>query len=209
MRLAAAGLALVCLCAAAGCARPATLVRHPPPPEFGPRVARASQGAAVTPGRAAAGRTGDGWDVGGPQRAWQFIVIHHSATSTGSAARFDQWHRSKGWDELGYHFVIGNGTGSADGEVEVGSRWLSQKHGAHCKVAGHPEYNDVGIGICLVGDFNRSPPTEAQMASLARLVRWLMQRYHVPRGHIYGHGQLKSTDCPGRCFRYDDLFGRL
>jgi N-acetyl-anhydromuramyl-L-alanine amidase AmpD len=118
-------------------------------------------------------------------------------------------HRAKGWDELGYHFVVGNGTGSADGEVEVGGRWSKQKHGAHCKVMGHPEYNDVGIGICLVGNFNVTRPSRMQMASLARLVRYLMDRYNIPRDRIYGHGQLKPTDCPGRNFDYADLFGRL
>jgi hypothetical protein len=36
-----------------------------------------------------------------------------------------------------------------------------------------------------------------------------MDRYDVPRGRIYGHGQLKATDCPGRHFDYADLFRRL
>jgi N-acetyl-anhydromuramyl-L-alanine amidase AmpD len=143
------------------------------------------------------------------ERQWQFIVIHHSATPTGNAAEFDKMHRDKGWDELGYHFVIGNGTGSRDGEVEIGPRWVKQKHGAHCKVTGHPEYNDVGIGICLVGNFDVTHPTEAQMASLARLVKFLMKRYNVPRGSVYGHGQLKPTDCPGRNFDYSDLWRRV
>ena len=53
---------------------------------------------------------------------WLYIVIHHSATPAGSAAQFDRSHRQKGWDELGYHFVIGNGTGSRDGQIEVGPR---------------------------------------------------------------------------------------
>src|SRR5579863_9129173 len=45
-----------------------------------------------------------------PSDRWQCIVIHHSASDVGGAERFDRWHRAKGWDELGYHFVIGNGT---------------------------------------------------------------------------------------------------
>ena len=36
-----------------------------------------------------------------------------------ASLRMDQ---AKGWDELGYHFVIGNGTDTRDGQVEVGSR---------------------------------------------------------------------------------------
>ena len=140
---------------------------------------------------------------------WPHIVIHHSATPTGNADEFDKMHREKGWDELGYHFVIGNGTGSGDGQVEIGPRWVKQKHGAHCKVTGHPEYNDVGVGICLVGNFDVTRPTQAQMASLAQLVRFLMARYDIPRSNVYGHGQLKPTDCPGRNFIYSDLWRRV
>src|SRR5438270_9583625 len=46
---------------------------------------------------------------------WTCIVIHHSASEEGGADRFDEWHRQRGWDELGYHFVIGNGTDTAMG----------------------------------------------------------------------------------------------
>jgi N-acetyl-anhydromuramyl-L-alanine amidase AmpD len=204
-------LPLVGLVFAMGCARRDLLVQHPPTPYFGLRVAVASATPRPMPAVPAQQASwGDmDWNPSGPERPWQFIVIHHSATPTGSAAEFDVMHRAKGWDELGYHFVIGNGTGSGDGQVEVGGRWRKQKHGAHCKVAGHPEYNDVGIGICLAGNFDETYPSEAQMASLARLVRYLMDRYGVSRSHIYGHGQLKPTDCPGKYFNYADLFRRL
>src|SRR4051812_3753672 len=60
------------------------------------------------------------WLIHVPANQWQYIVIHHSATPSGSAAAFDRMHRAKGWDELGYHFVIGNGTMSGDGQIEVG-----------------------------------------------------------------------------------------
>src|SRR6478609_6143126 len=40
------------------------------------------------------------------KRSWTWIVIHHSATPTGDMAEFDKAHRAKGWDGVGYHFVI-------------------------------------------------------------------------------------------------------
>jgi len=218
----AALVSLGCLAAAVGCQKQARLIQDPPPPYFGPRLAAAPVIAARAPCNeptrtlelpaspprvAAAGPAA--WRPSGLERLWQFIVVHHSATPTGCAAEFDRMHRAKGWDELGYHFVVGNGTGSGDGEVEIGGRWITQKHGAHTKVEGHPEYNDVGIGICLVGNFDVTRPTEAQMQSLVRLVRFLKDRYNISRNHIYGHGQLKPTDCPGRNFSYADLFRRL
>ena len=215
----AALVSLALLWSAGGCRQPACMVKNPPLPFFGPRASLALAPAPVpaprpgpSAGSAAVRRAPwneAAWIPGGAERPWQFIVVHHSATPTGSAAHFDAMHRAKGWDELGYHFVIGNGTMSGNGEVEVGSRWTKQKHGAHAKVSGHPEYNDVGIGICLVGNFDVTRPTESQMYSLARLVRCLTNRYGIPRSHIFGHGQLKPTDCPGRNFDYGDLLRRL
>jgi hypothetical protein len=128
---------------------------------------------------------------------WHWIVIHHSATPTGGAAAFDKMHRAKGWDELGYHFVIGNGTDTRDGQIEVGSRWPKQKWGAHDKTPGN-QYNEHGIGICLVGNFDAGRPTAAQIQSLEKLVSYLMRTYHIPANRVLGHGETKATDCPGR-----------
>ena len=131
------------------------------------------------------------------KRQWSWIVIHHSATPTGNASKFDREHKAKGWDELGYHFVIGNGTGSGDGQVEVGPRWPKQKWGAHAKTADN-QFNEHGIGICLVGNFDVQRPTAAQQQSLAKLVAYLMKTYNVPPQRILGHGMTKATDCPGK-----------
>ncbi len=150
------------------------------------------------------------WDISIPARPWRWIVIHHSASETGSAAAFDTFHReTRLWDELGYHFVIGNGTNTADGLVEVGSRWPKQKWGAHCRVGDDEEYNDFGIGICLVGDFEKHRPTAAQMASLARLVDYLSAKYHIDDSHIIGHGTVGQTKCPGRFFPMADLLAQV
>jgi len=132
-----------------------------------------------------------------PARPWRWIVIHHSATATGGAMAFDKMHRAKGWDELGYDFVIGNGTDTADGQVEVGSRWIKQKIGAHAKTADN-RFNEYGVGICLVGNFDITNPSPKQMRSVEKLCAFLMERYHITPDRIYGHGQTKRTDCPGR-----------
>lgn len=137
-------------------------------------------------------------------RPWRFIVLHHSATTNGGLASIDRSHREeRGWDECGYHFVIGNGTESGDGEIEVGGRWLKQKHGAHTRVESNPEsneYNEEGIGICLVGDFDAAPPTPKQVEACRRLVAYLQERCRVSTQGVTTHGDLDSTECPGRYF---------
>jgi hypothetical protein len=127
-------------------------------------------------------------------------VIHHSATPVGSARAFDQHHRAKGWDELGYHFVIGNGTQTPDGLVEAGSRWHKQKHGAHCKTPGN-YFNEHGIGICLVGDFTGSRPTRRQLTSLYHLIRFLTRTCGIPPDRVTTHREVtRKTACPGPNF---------
>lgn len=132
-------------------------------------------------------------------RPWRHIVIHHSASSRGSASIFDAAHRRRGFDELGYHFVITNGDGGPDGAVEVGPRWRRQKWGAHCGKTPRNEYNNYGIGICLVGDFRGQMPTQRQLDSLRRLVTYLAARCDIPAQNIIGHGDAPgaATACPG------------
>lgn len=138
------------------------------------------------------------------EKDWTAIVIHHSATENGNAAIFDRMHREENhWDGVGYDFVIGNGTNSGDGQIEVTFRWRNQKIGAHC--GGTPENwaNEEGIGICLVGNFDHTTPTSQQMQSLAKLVRFLQKRYGISTDRIYGHNNTpgaRVTACPGARF---------
>lgn len=138
-----------------------------------------------------------------PPRNWKYLVIHHSATRSATLEAIDRWHRETlHTDDAGYHFVINNGraTGTRDGQILATPRWADQRAGAHCLVKGHPEFNAQGVGICLVGHFNREQPTAAQMASLEALVAALADRYHIPLEHVVGHGELKNTECPGTLF---------
>jgi N-acetyl-anhydromuramyl-L-alanine amidase AmpD len=136
------------------------------------------------------------------ERRWTAIVLHHSGTSNGNVEIFDRWHREKQWDGVGYDFVIGNGQDSGDGLVEVTFRWRQQRVGAHCKTPTNWA-NEEAIGICLVGNFEETSPTDLQMESLARLVRFLKGRYDVSRFRIYRHQDTpgaNETQCPGSLF---------
>ena len=127
-------------------------------------------------------------------------------------AKYDRYHRNvKHWEHgCGYHFVIGNGTETLDGEVEMGPRWTRQLHGAHAKTPDN-RFNDFGIGICLVGDFDEGlgRPTAAQMESLVQLTAWLMARYRISTGNVQGHCDCCQTCCPGRNFPWARFRRRL
>jgi hypothetical protein len=136
------------------------------------------------------------------EKPWRAIVIHHSLTTTGNARVFDDYHKNgKKWKGVGYDFVIGNGSGAGNGQVEVTFRWTQQIAGAH--VGGTPKNwaNEDAVGICLVGNFTNDAPTYRQMQALAKLTRFLQKRYNIPTSRIYSHrstpGYTGGTGCPG------------
>ena len=133
---------------------------------------------------------------------WRYIVIHHSGTKIGNARRFDIYHRKVRHmkNGIGYHFVIDNGScRTKDGQIEITSRWKKQLPGGHCR---RQINNKQGIGICLVGNFQKTRPTEQQFWSLVWLVRKLMRENNIPLSNVRGHGDMpgEHTSCPGKYF---------
>ena len=149
-------------------------------------------------------------EVPAPLRQWTYIVIHHSATATGSAEAFNAAHHARGMvNGLAYHFVIDNGRAhTRDGFIETGERWIQQLPGGHCR---QRNLNDHGIGICLVGDFTDHGPTAPQLEALVLLIHGLQVQFNIADDHIAGHGQLPGefSECPGQSFPWADLQKRL
>ena len=135
------------------------------------------------------------------ERAWRWVVVHHTATDVGSVEAIHRAHRRRKdargnpWRGIGYHFLIGNGEGMPDGAVEATFRWRGQLSGAH---AGRRAENELGVGVCLVGDFDAADPTPAQLASARRLIAFLRERYDLPAERVVPHGEISATACPGK-----------
>ena len=143
-------------------------------------------------------------------RSWRYIVLHHSAQPEGSYPEVDREHRSRlGSAGCGYHFVIGNGTGSPDGQIEVARRWSDQRGAAHCRDAKTPAVNDYGIGICLVGNLDQDGPTPKQIEAAQSLVDYLESRYNIPTSNVDVHARLAQnpTACPGKHFPAQAILG--
>jgi hypothetical protein len=139
---------------------------------------------------------------------WRYIVVHNSGTKQGSASAFEHYHRNvrRMPNGLAYHFVIGNGTSTKEGAIEIGNRWHRQIQGGHV----HSDYlNNIAIGVCLVGDFNRGSPRKGQLDSLEELIDYLRGRVGkiqrqsaVVRAHKDINPPQWPTDCPGNDFPY-------
>jgi hypothetical protein len=130
---------------------------------------------------------------------WSRITIHHSAKysreigapSSGNVAgaikAIQTVHmRDEGYGDIGYHFLV-------DPAGRIWQGRLLDWQGAH---AGGT--NNVGnIGICVLGDFNSERPDPRALEALDRLVDALCERHRIAHTRIFGHRQLRSTECPG------------
>ena len=133
-------------------------------------------------------------------REWEYIVVHHSGTSGGNASIFDAYHKERGMENgMAYHFVIGNGSDSGNGQIEVGNRWRRQIQGGHLA---SDSLNEIAIGICLVGDFTHHQPSPRQIDALTELVLHLRKISPSPRLKFRLHREIntKPTECPGKLF---------
>ncbi len=152
-------------------------------------VVAATRGLRITPGR------------------WRQLIVHHSGIEAGNAKAYDGAHRRRGMENgLAYHFVIGNGRDSGDGQIEIGPRWKKQLFGGHVRSFA---INDHGIGICLVGNFELRVPGSRQLASLYALLDWLrsdgLPGSGRPEVTVHRWVDRNHTVCPGRRFPYSEL----
>lgn len=122
------------------------------------------------------------------------VVVHCSATKQSmdiGAEDIRGWHKSKGWDDIGYHYVI-----RRNGVVEKG-RDVSIA-GAHAK--GH---NFNSIGICLVGGIDNDSKADdnytlKQYNALIQLISFLEITF--PIDDVLGHRDLPSVNKSCPCF---------
>lgn len=135
------------------------------------------------------------------QSKWDSIVIVHSGTPAGSASDIASEHRELGYDGLGFHFVIGNGSRRMrDGEIHIGYRWIDQLNGAELSGVGDGFISSGVIEICLVGDGDRRPFSDEQLHRLAQIVVALADRLDIPADKINLHKDLAGTSSPGQFF---------
>ena len=139
---------------------------------------------------------------------WRYIVVHHSGGAYGDIELLKRVHRERQpqdpIDEIPYHFVIGNGNGMPLGEVAETGRWRKRLWGAHLSVR-NIDRNFRGIGICLIGDYEKAQVPEAQLQAAILLTRDLMQRFGISSENVTLHGRTsgESTLCPGKNFPRD------
>ncbi len=151
------------------------------------------------------------------------LVVHHSETSNTYAVEevpkvlrsFRSYHvsRKKRWPDVAYNFFVDR----------FGGVWEGRTGSLTEPVAGSATGGNQGHSqlVCLVGNHNSAPPSEAALGSLTRVLAALADQYALPmepdaiadfesRGStrwpvgvivrtrsIEGHRAMSMTSCPG------------
>lgn len=159
---------------------------------------------------------------------WTHVVVHHSLTPDsekplpdsvairrfhtsyrqyGNIITQEEYHEKKAagekglsppWKDIGYHWVIER--------LSDGRPWLLQGrsmmfYGAHCPENG---MNRRGIGVCLVGNYDKGVPDEDVFEKAADVVGWLCRMYRIPVENVHAHHDFASyKSCPGTQFDMD------
>jgi hypothetical protein len=121
------------------------------------------------------------------------IVLHHSATPTtttwSSIASYHVNDKDHDWPGIGYHFGVED-TGQV---VYVGDVETIRYHARQA--------NTASIGVCCLGDYQKTAPAPAMLDSLALLIalldRWHMRWTGGPILSVTGHRDEADTTCPG------------
>jgi len=130
------------------------------------------------------------------------IVVHHSDSDQGNVEIFRRYHVGhNGWDDIGYHYVVCNGRGGDDGEIQTGRQESLQ--GAHAGKSGINR-NAISVGVCLVGKGNF---TTKQKAALLLMLVELCRKYDiVPSTDTI---QSHHGDCPGKNLGLDAIITQV
>ena len=126
-----------------------------------------------------------------PREKTDTIVIHCTQTPPDmdiGAEEINKWHKNRGFDTIGYHFVI-----TRNGDIQDG-RDISRE-GAHAS-----RVNGTSIGVALVGGGTPSMGwennfTPIQFETLKSILLKLKDKYNVDK--IIGHYQVDDNkECP-------------
>jgi len=154
------------------------------------------------------------WDR--PTTDVQYLAIHHSVTKIrttwkgeeGAKKYADEIARihvdSNNWGGVGYHLVVcPDGTLVYVGDVGT----------ARANIKNH---NEKVIGICMIGDFTKHLPTDAQITSMYELTWWFNEQRvvwsnlkpgwdNMVQGHKVLHAMYgeNPTACPGSSYPID------
>jgi N-acetylmuramoyl-L-alanine amidase len=124
----------------------------------------------------------------------EYIIVHHTGgtdadpladTSYHTLEIVDAYHKSLGWNGIGYNWFV-----EKTGLLRKGRD--EKLTGAHTI-----GYNNKSIGICLAGNFDATFPTTKQIETLKKLLEDKSLEYGITIDKIVPHRKFAKKTCYG------------
>lgn len=113
---------------------------------------------------------------------WSYIEIDYSGTKFGNIEQLALMNGLKRSEELNCHFVICNGLGGSDGQIQPTEKWQRQ----WSIVPGQDWFgSSLTIRICIIADGRIVRPTDCQIKRLEALVESLCRKFQIHSEAIY------------------------
>ncbi len=113
---------------------------------------------------------------------WNRIEIYHSGTKSGNVEQLAALSGLASPEEMNCHFVVCNGLGGDDGQIQPTEKWQRQW-------SVMPEKTRHGSGqtirICIIADGKNKLQTEFQIKRVEELVKGLCRNFRILSEGIY------------------------
>ncbi len=113
---------------------------------------------------------------------WNAIEIFFSGTRGGNADRLAEVNNLHSAADLNCHFIVCNGVGASDGEIESTQRWQVQRS---ARFDASSSGSDRTVRICLIGNGTSAVPTDYQLRRLEILLEALCRRFSIPTDAVH------------------------
>ncbi len=119
---------------------------------------------------------------------WNCIEIYYSNTKAGNLEQLASLNGLTSPEDINCHFVICNGLGAGDGQIQSTEKWQRQ----WSIVPGQTWYgSSQTIRICVIAGGESVRPTNLQLKRTETLVETLSRKFNIQPEHIYYPGSWK------------------
>ena len=122
---------------------------------------------------------------------WRNIVIHGSAEGAATVGNC--------------HFVVEPADTNNPLGIRANGAWMDQAESPHVPPGPGPNWGKDTIGVCMVGDFSLSPPSDEQWKALVKLVTDLQKKCNVPASQVYLYRTIRGSSSPGAAFPEEEF----
>jgi len=115
-------------------------------------------------------------------RRWNCIEIYYSDTKAGNIEQLASLSGLVSPEDINCHFVICNGLGGGDGQIQTTEKWQRQ----WSIIPGRTWYgSEQTIRLCAIANIKTTRPTDFQIRRIEAVVEGLCRKFEIAPEFVY------------------------